>query len=124
MESNSLNRQNSTREVPVMDLHLMRGDGVGNPYRILDKGTKEWGPLTTKSHWREHPNPHILPINGDYDAERVVPVSQFDGDLPVTPDVEKDDDEQPVNEFDCPRCGTHLTGYPEACPECGATYDW
>lgn len=28
------------------------------------------------------------------------------------------------NEFDCPECGVHHTGWPESCMSCGAAFSW
>lgn len=40
-------------------------------------------------------------------------------------DVEDSDDEvEETNEFDCPECGEHVTGFPDECPACGVPYRW
>ncbi|AGC65543.1 hypothetical protein K745_gp18 [Haloarcula hispanica virus PH1] len=44
-----------------------------------------------------------------------------DGGEPVE---EADDEQQDVNEFDCPECGVAVEGYPDECPGCGVPYQW
>lgn len=115
------------RTVPVLDLHLFTADSVGNPFRSYNKREEKWRPMTTREAWMEHPNPHVLPVNGDYDTERVIPAAEYDGDLPLTPEALADDEEaldEPENIFECPSCGAMLTGYPDSCANCDAEFSW
>lgn len=83
---------------------------------------------------------HVLPADADPDGEDpTVPAEEFDGvvdglasaassdDSPTAMTdggEDMDDQESEENEFDCPNCGTHLTGYPDECPECEVPYRW
>lgn len=122
MSTNSPQSQADSRVVPVLDLHIKLDRVPGNPYRTYDKRREKWGSFSTKEKWLNHPNPHVLPANGDYNGDLIVPATEFEGDLPVIPDVLAD--EQPENEFECPRCKTELSGYPESCHECNAKFRW
>jgi len=89
---------------------------------------------------------HVLPADVDLDDEDpTVPAEEFNGtvdglataassdDAPQAmtdggEDLDEhddgDDEQDDVNEFDCPKCGTHLTGYPDECPDCAVPYRW
>lgn len=122
MSANSSQSKAESREVPVLDMHLKRDRRVGNPYRTANKKTGEWGSeFATKEQWITHPNPHVLPANGDYDVEKIVPVTEYEGHVQPTPDVLKPDK---PNVFECPRCKTELEGYPEYCEQCNAKFTW
>jgi hypothetical protein len=128
MATNDANRVVEPRTVPVLDLHLYQSDSVGNPFRGYNKREEKWRPVTSRQAWVEHPNPHVLPINGDYDGDRIVPVEKYEGDLPVTPAVLDEKagkaEEESENTFSCPSCGTENSGYPETCANCDAEFLW
>lgn len=72
--------------------------------------------MASETAWEISNDQYVTPSD---DAQRVTleEYEQTDTDTEET-------NEEPENEFDCPQCGTHHTGFPETCSNCNAPYDW
>ena len=115
MSGRSCQYCDSDRLVPVLDKNIEERDKPGNKYRRLCLACDRFGRMAGGDEWRNHPDARILPAGEPRKASAVVEASLFET---------ADDDDEPENEFDCPVCGRHLTGYPEQCPECSAAFEW
>lgn len=139
----------STAVVPVCDKRIERSPLPGNRFRRYCTRCDSWLTFTSKAAFKSHARPHVLPADADPDdPDAVVPIDQYDyadewNDLRERAGLDRrqpddgDDDadavqadaqdaaaDPPRNEFDCPNCETHVTGFPDACPDCSQSYDW
>lgn len=133
--------------VPVLDKRIERNPtGGGNKYRQYCTACEKWQPSTSAERFENHPEPHVLPVDGDpKDPETIIPLTAYDygpeladladqvekrqravtdGGEPEAADPADTDDEEPENEFNCPECGEHQVGFPDECGHCGARYQW
>lgn len=98
--------------VPVLDKNIEERDQPGNKYRRLCVSCERFNRMASGEEWDRHPDALVLPAGEARDAANVVSASLFF------------DQDEPDNEFDCPVCETHLTGFPDECPDCGAKFEW
>ena len=133
----------SERVAAVLDKRMEHSPTAGNKYRKRCLSCERWLPMCSAGDFQTAEHQHVLPRDADPDDdEPTVPADEFDGpvdglatrggdDAPTAmtdggEDLDDQDDEEhdDVNEFDCPECDTHLTGYPDECPDCGVPYRW
>lgn len=137
------------RVVPVLDKRIERSPRAGNKYRTFCHNCGSWGPMTSEDHFRSSLHPHVLPADGDpnqpdselvalenYDygdewadlrekvtADRAAR-ARADGGVPLDEIDDPHSDEPDENEFNCPDCDHHVSGFPDECPNCGRGYNW
>ena len=130
----------SGRVAAVVDLRIARSPKPGNKYRTRCIACQNWLKFTGAAKFQNAERQRALPADVDPKTnDCTIPIEEADltgfdiagidqravadgGSVEDVDDVEED--EEPENEFDCPRCGTHVTGFPDECPECPATYNW
>lgn len=133
----------SERVAAVLDKRMEKSPTAGNKYRKLCLACSRWLPMCGAADFQTADHQHVLPADADPDDEEpTVPAEEYDGpvdglataasgddEAPTAmtdggTDLDDQDDEEHVNEFDCPECGEHLTGYPDECPTCEVPYRW
>ena len=97
--------------VPVLDKNIEERDKPGNKYRRLCVQCDRFNRMASGEEWENHPGALVIPVGEPREASAAVEASLFL-------------DDEPENEFQCPNCGTHLTGYPDECPDCPAEFQW
>lgn len=138
------------RTVPVLDAELRDAPHGGNPYRVRCLRCNRFLPSTSKSEFKNHDDPRVLPRGVDRDdPDEMIPLLEWDradefrrlvdrldrggdvdgGDDPEPDDSMADDGGDVVggsetNRFRCPACDGDCTGYPNECPTCGAIFEW
>lgn len=109
------------RVKPVLDRRQQRSPIGGNPYRSRCFGCGKWLQLISKEDFKTHPDPYVLPLDGD-------PSDDSGSDLVPLAEYEYKDEIFTLFElshkFDCPECGVSHTGFPRFCSNCAAEYRW
>lgn len=130
----------SERVAAVLWKQIEQSPRSGNKYRLRCLNCGKWLPCCSAADFQAADRRHVLPADVDPDADDpTVPVADYDGQVDgIQGATDGDDglradggtDDQPQtdqddrNEFDCPACGSHQTGYPDECPDCGAPYNF
>lgn len=127
----------SDRVVPVLDKNIEERDKPGNKYRRVCVACERFGRMASADEWEAHDDALVLPAGAPRQATETVPAGAYDDPDPEPSDsapapetaadggADADDGETAAeNEFDCPLCGHHCSGYPETCPECDAPFEW
>jgi rRNA maturation protein Nop10 len=138
----------SGRTVPVLDVRMRGQPHGGNPYRARCLGCDRWLPMASKEDFKNHLHPHVLRKDADPDADDcTIPLEDWDRaddyqevlkrleryrdrerpyEIATDGDGTDETEQQAerTNNFACPACDEERTGYPDRCPDCGATYNW
>jgi hypothetical protein len=109
----------------------------GNPYRQYCLDCNRFDVAVSKSDWKNHLHPHVLPRDVDQDdSESIIPLEEWDESARFEKVVDRvarlQRDERPyrviegeeVNVFPCPNCNETLYGFPDECEACGAPFEW
>lgn len=128
MTDHSCTYCDSDRLVPVLDKNIEEQDKPGNKYRRLCLACDRFGRMASADEWRDHDDARVIPAGKPREADEAVKATLFQGHPDETfnaaADAVLEDEPEPENEFDCPACGAHQTGFPDACTACETPFQW